>query len=573
MAFAENRVEVKVTSEPIQYEYGYCQKAGGFTLEFDPESTLIEGDIITIDLDYGALVCKEIDLEISDGGSTTPWINANIPLAGSVVIDPTNTVLDINQGVYFRLFAADGSQRITLSVRDNEADYVNGVDPDVDGLQVGSSPDDTLILYFLDQQTNANFANPGIWIDGADNDNDYETAATAADNTLCIELVQGKFPAGQTTVDANLDSTADKFTFIPSNPQIAHVVDVIGFEVIDCKGVKPERIDTADVTQGPGCPAFDWDAHYPGNGYCTIAAPQVTDNLFIIATTEPDVYFQDLEYQISMEIRTDGIYWTDQAVNVTGYSSEQVACGSAASAQPFGAQAQYVYTKPIGSPIDAANTDCDETGPQMLLTNCDTINTADASHIKAININIPALKYNLEEITPGDEVLVEITLLNCPCGVVFSTTVSLGYLGCDTGIGGSGQSLLFPYYTSCEDANGDGFWDGFAVVNTSGSAGEAVIYCYENDGDAAQMTVAVPAHGMYVATTNGMMNAPVGGQVLAAMTQTGGTGTWGDDRCYMVVCADFHCDGFAFMGQSNGSTAKGESMGYLPRNTSNYCPE
>ena len=74
-ASATNRVEVKVTSAPIEYHV-LCDKANGFTLEFDSGTTLEHLDIITIDLDFAVTLCRLVDLEISPGGNGACWNGA-----------------------------------------------------------------------------------------------------------------------------------------------------------------------------------------------------------------------------------------------------------------------------------------------------------------------------------------------------------------------------------------------------------------------------------------------------------------------------------------------------------------
>jgi hypothetical protein len=253
MAFAENRVEVKVTSEPIQY-HSTCDKAGGFTLEFDSDTTLAAGDQITIDVDFGVTLCRLIDLEISPNGSGTRWVTANIPATSSPVIDAGAGATSTGAGVYFRLFGLPGSQRITLSVLGEVG---------VDSLVVGPGVDDTLTIGFLGQKTNADFTQDGIWIEGAVDDT-YDVAATVADNTLCINVSQYDF----NTVNANMDSAGDKFTFIPSNPQVAHVVGAVSYTLIDCEKVATGNIElgsTAGQGGNDSCVDFDWDT---GEGYC-----------------------------------------------------------------------------------------------------------------------------------------------------------------------------------------------------------------------------------------------------------------------------------------------------------------
>lgn len=94
-----DRVEVKVTSEPIG-SGSSCDKAGGFSLEFDSTTTLLDGDQITIDVDYTnatnyVSLCRDIDIVIApgadanltsqeDGGGAAGigFMDANIPAVG-----------------------------------------------------------------------------------------------------------------------------------------------------------------------------------------------------------------------------------------------------------------------------------------------------------------------------------------------------------------------------------------------------------------------------------------------------------------------------------------------------------
>lgn len=557
-AFAENRVEVKVTSEPIQY-HATCDKAGGFTLEFDEGTQIRDDDVITIDLDYGARICRTVDLEISAGGNGGEWTGAvgaggNIPVTGAPLIDPTQGSVVTGDGVFFRLYGAAGSQRLTLTVT-CDADAVAG-DDWIDVTDFDVNQPDKLILYFLDQKTCDDFAVDGIYID-SDNDDDYDTCITdIGDNTLCIDV--SNYDAY--TVNGNMDSKLDKFTFIPSNPQIAHVVDPITYEEVDCKTEFTGRIAVGEETQfEEDCVPFDWET---GAGYCLNDS---SSNLFLIETTESGVYFENEEYQIQMEILTDGVYWTNDPIAVTGYGATTNACAAGPSVQVFGNQAEYAYTQPVQADgVVPETVDCTPNGAQVVTTDCATLPTAaGVSNIKTLSINIPRLVYNIEEIVLGEHVEVVITLSKCPCGMDNSWTVDLGILGCDsTPVQGDTFELLYPYFTPMSN---DNYWDGFAIVNLGSTDGQATLNFFETDGDQGSMIVSVPAQGMFVSTLQNMLGAAAGGQVVQAMAQTAGAGTLGDARCYVVGCTDFNCDGFAFMGNSSAANAKGESMGYLPR--------
>lgn len=547
MAFAENRVEVKVTSEPIQF-HAQCDKAGGFSLEFDRETQLLHGDVITIDVDFGVTLCRDIDLEISPAGSGSTWDGTPaIPSADGPFIAPNGPATVEGDGAYFRLQGNSGTQRITLTVV--------GFDSADDGYTVGTAVDDTLILSFLGQRTNATWGNPGLWIDD-DNDGVYDVAAEVADNTLCINVSQWD----ENTVDGNMDSLADKFTFIPSDPQIAHVVSPTNYEVITCEKVATGNIVVGGVGGQGGndsCVAFDWD-QINDPGYCSNHA---NGNRFIVQTTDVFKYYDVADYQIEMTITTDGVYWTDEAVVAYAYESSTNVC---AGDSPVGSDTFTAdYYDAIGGDTTAvsnADTDCDfEDEAVTLVTDCST-SLITAGNARAIVINIPGMKYKLDEITMGDEVLVDITFIKCPCGELWTETLSVGVLGCPDEPGVT-FSLLYPYGTAMA---GDTWWDGFVVTNISADAGSATLYFWEADGDQGQMVVSVPAGGMFVGTFANMLTALPGGQIVQGMTQIGGTGVIGDSSLYVIACTDFSCDGFIFMG--NGvATARGEAMGYLPR--------
>jgi len=190
-ALAENTVTMNVTSEPIRYQ-AISDKGGGFTLTFDANTALVGGDVITADLDLGATLARTIDLEISNGGSGTPF---TAPAAtDSPFQDPTGAATFTGVGVYFRVYGAVGTQRITISVMGSTADSV------VAGTTAGV---DFLVLKFLNQGTNAaEYAPaPGIYVQGL-TPTLYDTAANIAANTLCINVSQ----FGENTVNANMDS-------------------------------------------------------------------------------------------------------------------------------------------------------------------------------------------------------------------------------------------------------------------------------------------------------------------------------------------------------------------------------
>jgi hypothetical protein len=172
-AFAANQGFVNVTSEPVAQGTS-CAKAGGFSIAFDSGTTLTAGDQITIDLDLGVTLCKDIDLLIAPFASAngSGWGKGTIPTSGSPVVAPNGNLTSVDSGVVFLVTGNSGSARITVDVMgpDANGDGTFGDDeagdPTPNSVTVtGGTADDKLIINFLDQHTNSvDFTTQeGIW--------------------------------------------------------------------------------------------------------------------------------------------------------------------------------------------------------------------------------------------------------------------------------------------------------------------------------------------------------------------------------------------------------------------------
>ncbi len=549
--WAANNVDVTVTSEPIRAG-ATCDKAGGFVLTFDEGTVLAEGDVITIDLPLNVSLCRDIDIEISPGGSGAFWESGTeTPNAGadtSPVLESSDGVVTVpagGAGVYFRLAGTTGSQRLTLYVLgDGDPATVNELD-----VRDTTADADTLKIYFLDQQTNNEFSVDGIYIDD-DNDGTYDVAATVADNTYCINVSQysGEY------VKVGMDSKDDKFTFVPSDPQVAHIFAPISISLYDCKGKNLDRIPVGNrITQGnDSCPSFD---NEEPDDFCSNAH----SNDLIIRASSP---FDQVDYKVRLEILVNGqsgdngVYFLDEDIGyVKGADSGDV-CGQ----DPTATLAANYYDaagNDITANVPATNNDsCDvPTNPSERAVVAELAASTqfnfDGANDRYLKIDIPEMRYDLDEINEGDVVSIKVTLLKDPCGTVFEDVLEIAPFGCVQA--GTSYYMLYPYYTPMNDG-ADAYWDGFVITNLSSNDGTATITVYEQDGDVGQMTVNVAGMSMYVNLLS---------QMVANMTQIGGTGTLGDSRCYITVQTDFNTDGFAMM----GDPASGEAMGYLPRQT------
>lgn len=554
-AFAVDTATMNVTSEPIHYQ-SPSDKGGGLTFTFDAGTTLAAGDIITGDLSYGVVLAQSININVGMGGSTTPWTGAGVPLTGSPFTRNGVAPTQGGNGIYFNVTGNAGSQRVTITVMG-----VAG-----DSLTVGPAAGvDQLVLTILDQAVNADYTTPGIYYapTGA--------AATLAQNTLCINV------SGYTgtTVLMSMDSAGDKFTFVPSNPEIAHVVEALNIAFSPCKGQLPGYIPIGSkITQGSEtCVAFDNDHEelpVPGitgvdnNGFCVFT--HVANDIILGSNIPFDIatYTVKLEILVNGATGNNGVYFSNEPLAVGAYNTKP-ACGLAHTDMT----GTYVYLNGLmaaATPAAPNYWECDvaSTPTDRRAVTLTTDATAPEANLGIVAgtedwlaFNLPAFNYDLDEITAGDVVSVRITISKIPCGTIFVGTWQIGTFGCQSAPQTSG--LLFPYFTPI-GADADNYWDGMAITNPGLTATTTVVITvFEADGDQGTYSLPTPiaANSQYVNLLSSIPFVP----------SVGNTGTLGDDTCYIRVNVTgvSGIDGFGMM----ADRATGESMGYLPRQMSN----
>ncbi|MCP4353380.1 MAG: hypothetical protein GY795_48645 [Desulfobacterales bacterium] len=622
-AFAQNRGEVKVTSEGVQY-HAACDKAGGFSVEFDAGTVLEHGDQITIDLNYTSpsqqvVLCRNIDFVISNGvadldGGSGGWTtdldgdgtndDLNIPTSDSPVImhDITNAnnFFSTGGGVFFHVYGTNGQGRIYIDVigeiqgddvctddgdgdctdgdtgdvctdnngdgdcddvadvctDDGDGDCTDGdagdvcTDNNADGdcvdsissIRVGSDSDDTLTIAFFDQRINStDFATNGIYID-EDDDDEYDDSA-GLENTLCINASSWDSP----TISANMDSRNDKFSFIPSNPQIAHIIAATTITAFSCKSGSGNIEMEASTTQSAGNCTFDSDT---GDGYCD------TDWENRLVIRNANKYDMNIQYQVELRIMVNGVYgengvyFSNDAVSYGRYVSSTEACDGSTAAS-VGTES---YKRADGSDATpmVTNSTCSSIAASRRATYMITngVSMFDDTNYQYLYIDIPAFNYDPSVVSENDKVEVEYTLMKAPCGELIKETHYIGTFGCTAS---KSTTLLYPYFTYMDDDPIiDDYWDGIVVTNLGTTAGTATLTIYERDGDVGSYTTpSIAPSGMFV---NVLYN------ILPLVSKISGSGTMGDERCYVVVCTDFKAHGFAML----GNQATGESMGYLP---------
>lgn len=554
-AYAQNRVEVKVTSEPIK-EDSTCDKAGGFTLQFDPGTTIDNGDTITMDTTLNTVLCKNVDLYLVNGDSSATagsmqWANAT-----GGPIDNANSNAN-----YFRVTGVAGTQRVTVT-------YTGAP------ISVTNAPDSFFLIKFLEQSENVD-----VVLDGNSTAAGFQGPpfgdATVSDNTLCIDVSNPLFT--DSVVRGSMDSAADKFTFQPSDPQIAHIAQKDVITLLDCGKDEIGRVCMGGIIPGQtttdNCDRFDYD------GAGAMGATISLDNIWDPTTTGGDVnspaanrlimrsqpgfeastqYFVEMSIIVNDEEGVDnGIYFAEDTAGIAteplASSLDTLCSASAAPVQGTFYRANGVTGTPLltadACTVPNANNRVikfvSDVGGNMVISNA----------AELIKLDVPAMRYDIDAVSNGDVIKLKVVLKKAPCSTVTTQIITIAVIGCPAAQGVS-DTLIYPYFTQ---AGGDDWWDGIVITNVGSTAGTATLTFYEQDGDAGTYTTPVVAgNSLYV---NLLEN------ILPMITQTAGTGTLGDSPVWVKAVTTFNADGFAMIAEGDNAF---DSMGYLPRNAYDY---
>jgi len=569
-AMAANNVTANVTSESIQ-QGSICSKAGGFSLRFDKATVLMGGDRIEAKLPLGVTICTKggFDLELSAGNSrgfvpTDGSTAGGAPgfLTGSSTSpaffseDASGTMVGAAGGkivgeVLFRITGSEGGQFVFVDVIGNTG---------ADNITVGTDAGDTFTLLFFDQKTNPiNYGQAtgypgvaGIYVDDTVlAGKQYTVAATIAQNTLCINVASPTFTA--TVVNASMDSKDDKFTFVPSNPQIADIVNPQTIVQYVCKGQTPPNINLVSRAEQQNCESwFDADWFDEDN----ICGMNGIDVILKNATTPFGLenYAVQLDILVNGNTGNNGVYWGSTMLSTNGYTDGVDACNG--SNDVYGQIDQVLDSagKNVTDPL-GYDKNCDVKARALTLKYLPST-LGVASNNSAIWFNIPRMVYDLDDVKAGDVVTVRITLSLPPCKTIGVVDVKWGTFGC--ALSATSSALTFPYFTALQSTD---WWNGMAISNIGGNAGTFTATVYEQDGDVGTFTSpTIAAKSQWV----GLLSA-------VSFTKTAGAGTLGDSSCFIIVNAKFQADGFAMLSSLANSAVDGsESMGYLPRTDAPY---
>lgn len=550
-AYATNRVEVKVTSEPIK-EDSTCDKAGGFSLEFDTGSAIVPNDLITMDTTLNTTLCKDI-LPTVGGLVYNLYVynenNVNSTGAmqwGNAVVAP-DTV--------FKIRGLAGTQRVSVQLIDGSV-AVDGADPNA-----------FFQIRFLDQTTGLDLI-AATGYNATSNLFENPRAVTIADQTLCIDVSNPLFTAS--TVDGSMDSSDaitgnDKFTFIPSNPQIAHIVQKDTFTLVQC--TKPEIGLVCPGTPGgqggkDTCSDFDYDASLATSS-SGIDDPDTNnlldvDNNRLIFRANPGFdasgsYFVEMTILVDDQTGDNGVYFASNSLGYAkraGSSATDLDLLCAAAITNGDVADEFLASGASGVASPSNGCDVPASGARVVKLVGPTGNLGLNAGDQLLKINVPAMRYDRTVVSTGEVIKLKVDIKKWPCSSVTSQIITIATIGCPASEGTS-YSLTYPYFTQM---GGDDWWDGIVITNLGSTPGTATLTIYEQDGDVGTYTTPVIAgNSMYV---NLLEN------ILPMLTQTAGAGALGNAPVWVKVSTTFNADGFGMIAEGDNAF---DSMGYLPR--------
>jgi hypothetical protein len=340
------------------------------------------------------------------------------------------------------------------------------------------------------------------------------------------------------------------------------------------------------------CYPFDYDddfgecqsKEWSRPSYCMRGAKgDVHRALFKICDCITEGTFETLVQGDTVDIRLDilvdgeegdnGVYWAED-IGTTGipmepFDSQEAACAEDDCSPDEAFLGEFDYKLANGDPgFPYGGSGCDLEDEERVVSICPdvaqtgthgyTVTTQDDVDNNSVWwIDIPSMRVDPAMVDGGEQVQVKITLTRelsggGVCGECegCSCVIDIGQLCCED----SPEllpNLIYPYFPPMDSS----YWGlmGLVVTNLSDNDGAWTATVYETDGDVGTVSGTLGARETFLTTMQNLK-----GQLT--MTDSSGSGVFGDSRLYVDVDVAFNANGFAMIANPN----TGESMGYLP---------
>lgn len=538
-AAPENNVQVQTDNPPVPK--GACGQAGSLSLTFanKTEINTTNGTIVAR-LSPGVTLCRSIDFYVRIPHNTSEKAKAAGALQGNYTAKDAG-----GKDVVLRVKGAMGVGEIfitplrgVLTAGDNEMKLVLFNEK---AAPVGELLDASAITYNSTSGEFHNSTKAGA-LTGADFD-ELQHNVSAEDNVLCVSV-----PESYTldTVSLYLESVKKLFTFLQPDNVVAILGGGITAKFVDPKvpnltAPLPEAGDQGSAT---GCDKSYEDA----TGLCgTPYAGTKKGHLSIDlgAPLDEGIYTAEMEILIGGASGDHGAYF---AAAPTGIQLAEKVADLTGAFAPIGLKKKVQYfngvTKVTGSP----KSGCDPREDYEKITKFRFVvelNAADVKDKKYVRFNVPLIA--VPGLNAGDVVSVKVALRKGSCKAIFEGTRELFTMVKNCGDSASTGALFFPYFAGTDD----GYWNGFALVNSGADDVNATLEIVEQKGNTGSLNMTVPAKGIVVRLVEELSKEP------GFEPGKNNTGEIGKARCYINVKTTGNLKGFAMMANDAG-----QSMGY-----------
>lgn len=536
--------DVYVRTENPVITKGACSQAGALSLTFDNGTTITgtNGTEVIGRLSPSVTLCQPIDFFVRvPNGNYTSKTN------GTVQGDFNAIDGSANAGVVFRVTGTVGSDTITITPLNGTLNATSSAG--VRGMKVvlfnvnnapGELLDATKISF---NSTNGEFYNSTddpIVIADLDNPN-ATFQATAVQNSLCI-LAPADYANHEVLI--YLESAPKVYTFLQPNNVIAVVGTKPPVSLYPEKAkLLAELPSSGDQGTASGC-----DKDYENaTGMC--GKPYDTGKFGHFAV-QTGVDFPAGVYEVEMEILVNGATGDNGAYFGEDTEGLQLSATTTPLTAAFAATGNFTVTNrflgntnpTLKTPVLGCVRDDDQKITRMVGTV--TLSHAQVKDIRFMRFNVPSIA--VPGVKAGDVVSLSVTVRQGRCSVIFSGERDLFTIvaKCPTTV--TPGALFFPYFAGTDD----GYWNGIALVNPSATDVNATLNIVEVNGNKAELTVTVPAEGMFVRLVEALSLEP------GFAPDAGNTVPMGAARSYITVKGS-GLSGFAMM--ADGA----QSMGYV----------
>lgn len=517
---------------------GICSQAGSLTLTFE-NATVFNATTAEIigRLSPGVTLCQPIDMyvRIADGTNTVA-----APRTVGVVQQQFIANGVAGRDVVFRVTGSKGSDEViivplngTLQANNTGMKFVLFNSEN----STGELLDASLVNYDV---VNGRFLNAtdGSVLAGAALTSNPAIQVKAVDNSLCV-LTPPDYNSDEVRI--YLESAPKTYTFSPADSVIA----IVGSKSISVVPAKKPTMTALVPTAGHQGTASGCDKSYEdGKGMCESYDSGLFGHYAVETGSSflPGVYEMEMELLVNGAGGDKGAYFADLPHGPQLGKAKAFLTGSFAETVALTDVKKFLGTGEVT--MAAPTSGCTRADDQKI-TRITAAIRLEPAHVKGMKVwrfSVPTI--SVPGLAAGDVVSLKVTLRFGRCQVVYGGSRNLFTMVDTCSSTATPGVLFFPYFAGSDD----GYWNGFALVNSDAGEVNASLTIVEQDGKKGSLNVTVPAEGMVVKLVE-KLHEEAGFDGSAK----------GKGRSYMTVeSTGGSLRGFAMMAND-----KGESMGYV----------